>query len=57
MSRPDLSHPPVPSGDAQSALDASPIYDALVGELGDPTGPATVSVAPAKKTAKGARSA
>ncbi|MFI2752344.1 hypothetical protein ACGIF2_02790 [Cellulomonas sp. P22] len=57
MSRPDLPHPPVPSGDAQSALDASPIYDALVGELGDPAGPASSPAAAGGKSAKVARSA
>ncbi|WP_159066908.1 hypothetical protein [Cellulomonas timonensis] len=51
MSGPDLSSAAAaPRADA-SAHDASPIYDALVGELGDPT-----QAAPAPKNSKLARS-
>ncbi|MDM8084253.1 hypothetical protein QUV83_05705 [Cellulomonas cellasea] len=50
MSGPDLSSAiAAPRADG-SAHDASPIYDALVGELGDPT-----QAAPAPKSGKQAR--
>lgn len=53
MSGPDLSiAPAAPRADA-SAHDASPIYDALVGELGDPT--ATAPAAKSSKQVRGSR--